>query len=400
MPVDSATNTSRTTPGTLYVDEDESRFVRGWHGIEDWPPAVRWTGKKALVRIERPTTAPAHFGLRVSAGPAGACGKVELDGCELCSFELEPNETRVVRAPVPARMLARSAGDVEVVLSVARTFVPARVLPGSSDPRELGLAVECLWLGPQDPIDSPMRYERNQERYRGAANDLPIPPARLNELVSGTRDVSWYVAAGRMGFDAILACLARNGVELAELRKVLDFGCGSGRVIRYWKGRGPQLFGSDYNPELVEWCRGNLAFAEFATNELAPPLVYADATFDLVYSLSVFTHLDEPMQEAWMAELARVLKPGGLAYITTHGDHESYLVTFDERERARFDAGLLVVKEATLEGTNTCMAYHPSDYFRRLARVFELLEHEPRGAKGNPYQDSYLLRKPVSSSSS
>jgi SAM-dependent methyltransferase len=50
-----------------------------------------------------------------------------------------------------------------------------------------------------------------------------------------------------------------------------------------------------------------------------PPLPFEDASFDLVYSISVFTHLDEEMQDAWLNELKRVLRPGGILIITVHG---------------------------------------------------------------------------------
>jgi len=51
-----------------------------------------------------------------------------------------------------------------------------------------------------------------------------------------------------------------------------------------------------------------------------PTLPIPDASIDLVYAFSVFSHIDE-FELAWLAELRRVLKPGGIAYLTTHTDH-------------------------------------------------------------------------------
>src|SRR5438445_1248741 len=65
----------------------------------------------------------------------------------------------------------------------------------------------------------------------------------------------------------------KHNIEIAELDSVLDFGCGCGRVIRHWPS-GPTLYGCDYNPALVEWCQTNLPFAQFALNNLTPPLPY------------------------------------------------------------------------------------------------------------------------------
>jgi SAM-dependent methyltransferase len=55
------------------------------------------------------------------------------------------------------------------------------------------------------------------------------------------------------------------------------------------------------------------------TNRLDPPLPYPDERFDLVYALSVFTHLTESQQRSWSAELHRVTRTCGYVLFTTHG---------------------------------------------------------------------------------
>ena len=63
-------------------------------------------------------------------------------------------------------------------------------------------------------------------------------------------------------------------------------------------------------------------------------------------------------------------------------------------ERARFEAGELVVRWSDLPGSNLCIAYHPERYLREaFAEGFELVELEPEGALGNPTQDLTVLRK-------
>ncbi|MCP6725914.1 class I SAM-dependent methyltransferase, partial [Klebsiella pneumoniae] len=88
-------------------------------------------------------------------------------------------------------------------------------------------------------------------------------------------------------------------VPLDSIGSVLDFGCGCGRVTRWWADFEGAVAGSDVNAEAVAWCRENLGFASFEQNALAPPLDFDDASFDLVYALSVFTHLTEELQLAW-----------------------------------------------------------------------------------------------------
>jgi len=229
-------------------------------------------------------------------------------------------------------------------------------------------------------------------RRQGAPDGLPIPPARLIYLVAGTYSVEWFLELGRAGAAAIEETLARHGIDIARLQNVLDFGCGCGRVLRYFVGRGQmQMHGTDYNPLPIAWCRENLAPARFELNQLAPPLPYPAQTFDLIYALSVFTHLDEPLQEAWLDELRRVCKPGGHILFTLHG--ASYLGGLSEQEQARFAAHELVVRRRDLPGKNICTTFASERYVRdRLTRGGELVDFLPQGARGNPTQDLYLLR--------
>jgi SAM-dependent methyltransferase len=220
-----------------------------------------------------------------------------------------------------------------------------------------------------------------------AVEGPPLPPRRLMVRVAGTADADWFLRSGRAAYDAIAA-----HAPLDEIGSVLDFGCGCGRVTRYWSDFEGSVAASDVSRTAVEWCRANLPFAQFESNGLAPPLAYHDESFDLVYALSVFTHLTAELQLAWRDELRRVLRPGGLLLVTTHGD--SYLSRLDAEERSRFERGELVVRWADVPGTNLCSAYHPERYLRdTFAGGFTFLELEPEGARGNPTQDLVLLRK-------
>jgi SAM-dependent methyltransferase len=221
---------------------------------------------------------------------------------------------------------------------------------------------------------------------RGAADGLPIPPADLIVRVAGTPDVDWFLEGGRLGYETV-----RTHAQ-PEPASVLDFGCGCGRVTRYWADHRGVVAGSDVSAEAIGWCRRNLPFGRFETNGLAPPLAFEDASFDLVYALSVFTHLTADLQIAWRDELQRVLRPGGRLLLTTHG--RSYLPRLDAVERDAFDRGELVVRWANLPGSNLCSAYHPELYLRdSFARGFAFLELDEEGARGNPTQDLVVLKK-------
>jgi SAM-dependent methyltransferase len=225
-----------------------------------------------------------------------------------------------------------------------------------------------------------------------SAEALPIPPTQLILKVSGEADVEWFLYGGRQAAECIRSTLARQGVDPASIRSLLDFGCGCGRVARWWRDLPASVHGSDLEPRLVDWCRRRLPFGRFTTNELSPPLAYPEHEFDLVYALSVFTHLPQSLQLPWMRELRRILRPGAYLLLTTHG--RRYLDDLPVEQRRVLEAGGLVVRHAEDPGSNACGAYHPEAYVRaHLAEGFTVIEHVPEGALGNPHQDLWLFRR-------
>jgi len=238
------------------------------------------------------------------------------------------------------------------------------------------------------------RSLKRGERAAQSADGLPVPPAKLIVLVTGSADAKWYTEGGKLSAESICRTLSDAGVSIARLQTIIDFGCGCGRVIRYWRPlTAATLHGADQNPDLVAWCRQNLPFAEFQSNTLEPRLDYADQQFEFAYALSVFTHMPEDLQQPWMTELWRILRPGGYLLITTQGDE--YLQKLTETERASYGAGRIVVRYGQAAGSNLCSVYHPETYVRqRLQGRFSMVLSRPRGAAGNGNQDIYLLRKP------
>ena len=224
----------------------------------------------------------------------------------------------------------------------------------------------------------------------GAGDGMPLPPIRLVHLVTNTYSYRWFLESGALGTSCLVGILAKNGLALENFSSILDFGCGCGRMMRHWTHlRGPRLHGTDYQDGLVGWCRLHLPFAQFQKNRLTAELPYDDGTFDFIYAISVFTHLPEELGSAWVAELRRVLKPGGFLYATFMGTTRApHLRT--ELRRA-WEAGNLMVTGGEMAGENACAAYHPERYVREVfARGFRVVDFVPGGAK-DANQDVVLM---------
>lgn len=238
------------------------------------------------------------------------------------------------------------------------------------------------------------RVPKRQREVRRIGGELPLPPRSLRSKVIRNSDALNFIVSGDSHRRFICNTLLEADLNPLEMGSLLDFGCGCGRVLRYWEEMAPicKIHGSDYNPELTAWCEQNLPFAEISTNSLEPPLPLPADEFGLVYSISIFTHLPEEMQAGWMAELIRVTRPGGHLLLTFAG--ETYAELLDASEQERFGAGELIVRSPGSSGTNHCAVFHPRDYVERLIGDAELVSFTPGDPAKNMRQDAYLIRKP------
>lgn len=200
---------------------------------------------------------------------------------------------------------------------------------------------------------------------RGADEVEGLPPPRLRYLTSGV-DADWFVQVGEDLAQRIRSHIPVDG-------DVLEFGCGCGRVARYFPG----ISGCDYNPELVAWCQQNLD-GDFRVNDLRPPSPYEDESFDSVYVISVLTHLTEELCERWVDDWARILRPGGHLLVTVHGD--AYRHMLGRRLGERYDSGKVAVHNPLGRGRNVCSTFHPPEAMRALLedRFAEVTHHPGR----------------------
>ncbi len=177
---------------------------------------------------------------------------------------------------------------------------------------------------------------------------------------------------------------------------VLDWGCGPARLTRHlseFLPSGSRVRGTDYNSETITWAKHALPGIEFKLCELSPPLPYVQDSTDAIISISILTHLSAKRHSEWLSELARILKPGGVLMVTTHGDGYREILT--PAQQTDYDKGELVIQEFEKEGHRLFAAFQPPTTFRNLFRQdFKEISHTPgRTESWGRQQDIWLLQK-------
>ena len=227
-------------------------------------------------------------------------------------------------------------------------------------------------------------------------SELPIPP---RELWLGYN----YPAHGKLHVDKMLEIVGASGFSFAPGDRILDLGCGAGRMIRHLQPLAAtcEIWGADISAEHILWCKRNLSPPfHFVTTTKVPHLPFEDRSFRLVYCGSLFTHIDD-LADAWLLELRRILAPGGRAYVTIHDNS-----TIEQFERPPHSgAGIVRIITAsrtfqeakdrfgmfTVGRDNESQVFYDRDYFSHMAgQMFDLLSVTPEAYF---YQTAYLLQR-------
>ncbi len=128
-----------------------------------------------------------------------------------------------------------------------------------------------------------------------------------------------FWVSGYRDFRKTLAAVEPYGISGG---RYFDFGGSTGRVFRHFAFQSDQwdVWSSDFKLSSVGW--NQLYYPKsikVLLNNSNPSLPLPDSYFDLVSAYSVFTHINET-ETAWLLELRRILKVGGVAYITIHDE--------------------------------------------------------------------------------
>jgi FkbM family methyltransferase len=253
-------------------------------------------------------------------------------------------------------------------------------------------------------IGKSVKYQNmTDEQWLAAlSGELSIPG--VPELPDEQTQLNFTGASGRKtlvtAFDFYM--IAKNtlrslGKPIDQETKILDFGCGWGRITRFFLKdcKNSNLFGVDPLPEMIRLCKDKIP-ANFLLISPAPPINFEDSSFDLITAYSVFSHLNEEYTNKWLDEFHRILKPRSVLIITTRSrtfinycssldkqsvpqhaigivncfkNPEKYLIRYDSGEFVHQATGAGDVLLPDFFG-ESCI---PEKYFHRFSKQFEII---------------------------
>lgn len=210
-----------------------------------------------------------------------------------------------------------------------------------------------------------------------------------------------------------------NSIDLGACNSVLDFGCGWGRIIRFFLKDvdASKLYGVDIDKTMIDICRQSNLNCSFSVINPMPPIDLPDNSIDIIYLYSVFTHLSEEAHLKWLAEFKRILRPGGIVIATTRPrafillcaelrkqsienwqscaagaftDTERSLAIYDQGGFCHSPGGGGVVHDKSFFG-ESCI---PKSYVEKIWKdYFSFADHMSDTELKNYYQDVIVARK-------
>jgi SAM-dependent methyltransferase len=248
---------------------------------------------------------------------------------------------------------------------------------------------------------------------RSVRRALPLPPLSLRERVGATtfpddpvserlvRKAPWWdldperawLRQGRF-ITQVMRDQLPAGFALRGAR-VLDFGCGAGRLLRHViedVGEDGELHGVDIDRPSIEWLQANASPPlHVATCGGLASLPYPDGHFDLVYALSVFTHITDEWA-AWLLELRRILKPDGLLLATVIG--RATCADLRLAPPGTDAPGMFVRTLGNAWDHGGPVVIHDAAWVaERWGRAFEIVSHEER-VTGEPWPHDVVVARP------
>jgi ubiquinone/menaquinone biosynthesis C-methylase UbiE len=154
--------------------------------------------------------------------------------------------------------------------------------------------------------------------------DFPVPANSSMRKTTASGSIRRYFTSGMECYVPIVVMAEKYGLNLREGNlNILDFGCGVGRLLLQFTRnyRNNNYYACDIDDTSINFIKRNYKNVKSYANDHTPPLDYQDSSFDLIYSISIFSHLNLEDQDAWLAELSRVVNKDGYLFLTIEGSH-------------------------------------------------------------------------------
>jgi 2-polyprenyl-3-methyl-5-hydroxy-6-metoxy-1,4-benzoquinol methylase len=176
--------------------------------------------------------------------------------------------------------------------------------------------LKCSYDGHPEPFD----FQRCWY-FKDPHLNVNLPDADRRFRVIGSYNENNFTMGGFTDFKRIEELLKiKFKKNYHDFTSILDWGCGCGRVCRYFSDMPEINFsGADIDFDNISYCKEHLQQDAFYHIPLHPPTSFDNNTFDLIYGISVFTHLKEDTQFEWLQELNRITRPDGIVLVSIHG---------------------------------------------------------------------------------
>ncbi len=229
---------------------------------------------------------------------------------------------------------------------------------------------------------NPADWRRAVHYMNPAQERFAFPPVPNIQRVIGDTSVERFAMGGAIIFNNVGHLLRELGHDWNDFPRILDWGCGAGRLTRYLIGEtSSAVTGVDIDADNIDWCRRTYAGGSFTTVPLRPPSALPAGQFDLVFGLSVLTHLQEADQFLWLAELQRLTRPGALLLLSVQGPTQFAYNKFPPHlfRKLQVDGYIDLSRDPALDGVVADTEYyraamHSRAYIvRRWGEFFDVL---------------------------
>jgi SAM-dependent methyltransferase len=240
---------------------------------------------------------------------------------------------------------------------------------------------------------SKWKNKNNNLAYRRKHPDQMIPPDHfLHETFQ--LDYRLFFEQGKLAATEIIQWTGKYCKNNSPA--ILDWGCGMARITQHLPAEQPyaSIYGCDINTQMIEWDKTHYPGISFVPLLPFTPSPFADDFFDLIIGFSVLTHIDADEQENWLSELNRIVKPGGIVCLTTHG--EKYFTQLTAKEKRKLQKNGIYTRTYQQPGQRMMTSYHePAAFKKIISTYFSILEYHsgllnPSKTGG---QDLWILQK-------